>query len=280
MNENIKTIDMGAASAPLMENQYVKGLFVILSDNNKDTSGLTALINHVNGLEDFVKQAEEKISEMKSQLDAMKEIQSHPIKNTLQSTIKVLEAKISKIKQIIIELKSKIVDGCKNAVAAFKEKGIKALHRIASFFRIKSGLLSIGKSLDTSIKLDNKAIVKIEAFSKEYHKTGRALKNMGRVLIGKEPINTAKESGKLAKVASAPYKADKALLIGMRKTVNKMLAKLEQLEQSASVKRDASTETKKPSMMKRLNDNKERVKQKDLEKAVTVRAPKEHGMVV
>ena len=270
----------GAVSASLAENKYVKELLDILKANGKDSSGLTAILDHVKGMEDFVKQAEGKIADMKSQLDSMKEIQDHPIKTSLQKTIKALEVKIAEIKEQIVQLRIDIAGGCISAINAFKEKGAAALDKLASFFNIKRGLQSIDKSIDASIKLDNKTIVKIEVFSKEYHASGRHLKNMGRVLIGKAPIDTAKESGKLAKVICAPYKAERFCLFGIKKLVNKLIVKLEQLEQKTAAKREERAAAPKPSLAERLKENKERIKQKELEKPVPERAPKSKGLEV
>ena len=208
-------------SASLMDNKHVQGLFQILQENGKDASGLTALINHVSGMEDFVKQAENKIAEMKSQLDSMKEMQNHPIKNVLQKAIAALEAKVTEIKQNIAELKTNIVEGCRNAVAAFKEKGAAVLDKLASFFKVKSCLQAIKNSTVKSAENCDKAVNKIQIFSKEYHEAGKHLKNMARVMVGKKPVDAVKESGKLAKVVSAPYKAEKACLVGIRKQVDK-----------------------------------------------------------
>ena len=261
--------DAGRGHTPLAENKYVKELLGILNDNGKDASGLTALINHVGEMESFVKLAENRIAEMKSQLDAMKEIQDHPIKNALQKTIKALEAKVAEIKEQIVQLRLDIAEGCKNAIEAFMEKGAAVLDRLASFFNIKPSLQSINKNIDASTRLDDKAMAKIEAFSKEYHQTGRHLKNMGRVLIGKPPIDAVKESGKLAKAVSAPYKADKAILLKMKSVVNKMIAKLEQLEQKMVAKREekaAAPADNKPTLAEKIKSNKELIKQKDLER--------------
>jgi len=210
----------------------------------------------------------------------MKEIQSHPIKNRLRNTIKALETKISEIKSQITELKSNIIDGCKNAVAAFKGKGIAALNNLASFFKIKSGLLSMDKNIDASVKLCDQSLSKIELFSREYHTTGRHLKNMGRVLVGKEPIDAVKASGRFAKTVGAPYRADRACLLGMKKLVNRMISALERLEHSVSVKREEKSETKKLPLMARLKENKELIRQKELEKAIPARAPKAQGIEV
>jgi len=271
----------GAAYAPLADNEHVKELFGILKENGKDAAGLNALINHVGEMENFVKLAESRIADMKSQLDTMKEIQDHPIKNALQNAIKALEAKVAEIKQHISELKTNIVEGCKNAVEAFKEKGAAALDKLASFFNIKGCLQSIEKSAAAVVKECDKSCVKIESFSKEYHMAGRHLKNMGRVLTGKPLIDTVKESGKLAKAMSAPQRGCKALMLAVRGKVNSMIAKLNNLSQNVEVKRgEREPAAKKPPLMERLKEKKELIKQKELEAPKLERAPKSRGLEV
>jgi len=140
MDENTNVNTSSARDAPLEQNEYVQELYSILRDNGRETSGLSALLGHVSEMESFVKRAEDKIADMKSQLAEMKEIQSHPVKTALQSAIKNLELKVAEIKVQLTELKNNIIEGCKNAVNAFKEKGISALDKLASFFKIKTGL--------------------------------------------------------------------------------------------------------------------------------------------
>ena len=282
MSENT-TVTGGGVSVtdiPLSENEHVKELLGILKDNGKDASGLNALLGHVNEMENFVKLAENRIADMKAQLDTMKEMQDHPIKTKLQKTIKALEAAVAQMKKQLSELKTSIVEGCKNAVTAFKEKGISALDKLMSFFHIKGALQAIKNSTVKSVDLCDKSVAQIESFSKEYHATGRHLKNMARVMVGKEPIDAVKESGKLAKAVSAPYRAQKACLLGIRKAVNAMITKLEKLEQSAEAKRGEKAADKKPTLMERLNDNKEKIKHRELEKPTPERAPKARGLEV
>jgi len=263
MNENVTTTDVGAS---LMDNEHVKELFSILQENGKDSSGLAALINHVTGMEDFVVQAESKIASMKVQLDEMKELQDHPFKSALLKAITALETKVAEIKAQIVELKTNIVESCKNAVAAFKEKGAAALDKLASFFNIKSGLESVKNSTVKAADGCDRACAKIETFSKNYHTAGRALKNMARMVIGKEPIDAVKESGKLAKAVSAPYKAEKACLVGIRKQCDKMITVLNNLEKKVEVSRgEQADKPKKPTMMERLEAKKNEIKERERE---------------
>ena len=263
MNENVTT----GSGGKITENEHVKELFGILQETGKDSSGLSALIDYVSGMEDFVKQSESNLANMKSQLAEMKEIQDHPIKHALQKTITSLETKIAEIKAAIVELKSNIVEGCRSAVAAFKEKGAAAPDKLASFFGIKSCLETIKNNTLKSVDNCDKAMENIQAFSKQYHTAGRAFKNMARMAVGRKPIDTVKESGRLAKVVSAPYKAQKACMNGIGKQVDKMISALDKLEQSVG-------REKKPTIMERLSDKKEQIKRMELETPKTERAPK------
>lgn len=212
MSVNAMLEEQGTYSS-LTENKYIRELFSILNQNDKDTEGLMTLINHVSGMEDFVRQAESKLSEMKIQLDTMKEIQSHPVKSMLQKTIKSLDTKISEIKTQIAVLKDEIITGCKNAVTDVKDKGIITLDKMATFFHIKDTLSTIKNSTIRGIDSCDIAIAKVESFSKDYRIAGRAIKNMVRLFLGKNPSETIKEPGNLTNLATLPYKAEKIVFL-------------------------------------------------------------------
>jgi hypothetical protein len=226
-----------SANAPLMENQYVRELFAIMRDNGKDSKGLSLLIGHVGEMESFVTRAEQQISAMKSQLAEMKEVQNHPIKTALTNAIKALETKVAEVKERIGELKSAIIDGCKSAVDAFKEKGAAALHNIAKFFHIKGALKVFEKGVDGNIATCDRAVANINKFAENYHEVGRGFKNMGLIIAGREPIDQKKENGRLAKAMSAPYKAEKAAMSGIKKAVGAMEKGLALLDASVEAQR-------------------------------------------
>jgi Asp-tRNA(Asn)/Glu-tRNA(Gln) amidotransferase A subunit family amidase len=266
MNETTAAASDAANSAPLNENEYVQQLFSILQASGRDTTGLAALLGHVSEMENFVKRAEDKIADMKSQLAEMKEVQNHPVKTALQNAIKTLEHKVAEVKERLSELKHSIAEGCMAAVQSFKEKGVSALDNLASFFHIKSGLRDWNKSIDSIIKTDDKAVARIESFAAEYHSAGRGLKNMGRILAGKEPIDAKKEAGKLSKALAAPYKAQKSALLGLKKAIGKAIDKLDALETAAADNRaNRVREPEEPSLLQELAETKELVEQRKLE---------------
>jgi hypothetical protein len=226
-----------SANAPLMENQYVQELFSIMHDNGKDTKGLYALIGHVGEMESFVARAEQKIAEMKTQLAEMKEVQNHPIKAALTNAIKALETKVAEVKERIGELKSAIIDGCRSAVDAFKENGAAALNNIAKFFHIKGALKAVEKGADSDIATCDRAVANINKFAENYHEAGRGIKNMGLIIVGREPVDQKKENGRFAKAMTAPYRAEKAAMNGIKKAIGAIEKGLAQLDASVEATR-------------------------------------------
>jgi len=220
---------MASNTNTLADNPYVQELFSILKENSKDTAGLTAMLGYVKQMEDFVKSAEGQIVDMKTQIGEMKEIQKHPIKAALANTAESLQAKVKGIKAQLNKIRNSIVEACKNTLTTVKNTGVTALDKIAGFLGIKKACEQIQKSCNQAMTQCDKSVAKIEQFSSEYHQTGLHLKNMLRLAIGKEAIETPKENGALAKSMCAPYKAQKKCLNSICKTATKAVDKLDAL---------------------------------------------------
>lgn len=249
------------SETPLTENEQLKKLFAVMRDNKVNSDNLNAMVNYVASMERHLESAVNELVSMRRELADMREIQNHPIKTALQNAVKALESKINDARERLGEIKSGIIEGVKNALKAFNEKGPAALNNVMSFFHIKDGLKSMGELLDAGIKTDNRAIASIDSFSKHYHEAGKAFKNMGHVLIGKEQVVSAKPAGNLAKTLQAPYRAERAALTGAKRAVTAAITKLERLETTqAKVKADRATG--KPSLLNRLEKNKIRAADK------------------
>lgn len=112
---------------------------------------------------------------MRQELKTAQE-EKHPVKNALQKTVIVMQGQVLDLRDKLAGLKQNVIDGCRNAVATFKETGISALDNVARFFKVRPILENIRDTLTKNIAYDDKAIAKIEAISTEYHQAGRHLK--------------------------------------------------------------------------------------------------------
>jgi len=249
------------AAAPLLENEHVKELLSIMEANNVPTvKDLLDIIGQVGAMERQLDNAVNELAAMRRDL-AEAQAQNHPVKTALQKAVIVMQAQVLDLRDKLAELKQNVIDGCKNAVAAFKEKGISALRNIADFFHLQPGLEALHENLNKSIKLDERAISKIEAVSAEYHEAGRHLKNMGRAFIGKEAVTEAKAPGRLAGAIAAPYRAERACLVAARRHVTAAIGAVARLENREH----------KPPVMETINKLNEQIAQAKKAAPVLVR---------
>lgn len=209
-----------------------------------------------------MEELEQQLSETMEQLSVMRqdlqEMQKSPLKSALQRTVHALEEKADALREQIAALKENIIEGCKQALSEFKERGVSALDNLARFFHLRQGLESMRETTERAIDIDSRAIARIEAVSAQYHEAGKHLKNAGRALVGKETVQEAKPMGKVAKAVAAPYRADRACLLAMKGTIEKAVSCLERLEQAAE---------KKPSILQAMREQGERVQTEPEKKA-------------
>ena len=220
-------------SNPIADNEHVQELYNILKDNNSPGLGdFLSIVKQIGAMEKHLESTVTELSAMRTQLAEM-EKSNHPFRNAYQKTVATMQAQVLEIRDKLAELKEQFIEGCKNAVQSFKEKGIAALDKVAQFIGIKPALESLRDSCDKGIQYDNKNIARIENISTEYHEAGRHIKNIGRAIIGKEPIQEAKPMGKLAKAMIAPIKADRQCLAAIKGCAEKAIGTLARLEERA-----------------------------------------------
>jgi len=230
------------ASNTLADNPVIQELFATLKENNQDPAGFTALLGYVKQMEDFVTTAEAQIADMQANLNEIREIQKHPVKNAVENTTVALEHKVTGIRASLNRIRSDIIEACSNMLTAIKSKGITALDTAATFLGIKKSCEKIQQACTAATMDCNKSITKIDKFSQEYHQTGLHLKNMLRVAVGKEALETPKENGQIAKAMCAPYKAQRKCMDSISQTATKAIDKLDALWITADdIRKDKQT---------------------------------------
>lgn len=200
----------------LLENEHVKELLAILEANNSpDRKDFFAALNQVGAMERQLDAAVKELAAMRRELNEAREL-AHPVKTALQNAVKTLEKNVAVLRGRLDAVKRNVIEGCKNAVDAFKEKGISALHNVARFFKIRPLLEAVRNDLTENIRFDEEAISKIEAVSTEYHEAGRHVKNMARALAGMESIRDVKSAGWLVRALEAPFKTERSCFVSMK----------------------------------------------------------------
>ncbi len=221
-------------SPPIMEHPQVKELISVMEQHH--TESMKDLLDVIGYVDEVEKQLDGAVKELAAMRDQLADMKQGPMKKTMQNAVITMQDQVLTLRDRLEALKNSVIEGCKNLLTAFKDKGVQALSNAARFFKLRPALESMRDGLSESIKADDRAIAKIEAVSVEYHEAGLHIKNAGRALVGKEAVTEAKASGKLAKVASAPFRAERASLLSARKSVENALGRLAHLENSAQRK--------------------------------------------
>lgn len=211
----------------LLDNEQVKSLLAILIENKISTDELRAVIGHVGEMERQLSVAVTELTDMRREIAKLR----HPLKTSALNIIRTLETKYGEVKARLDKVKTSIVEGAKKAISAFKEKGASELLRLASFLHIRDGLEMVRDIMQHDIWADEKTISDIASASREYHKIGRDVKNLMRVIQGKETSQEVKPEGRVAALAQAVFKMDKAQMSFNIRCIDKMLGALSRLEQ-------------------------------------------------
>lgn len=226
-----KTRLIANAEPPIMENEQVKALLALLKEHNKvGYEDFAKLIESVTTMEDRLSVAVGELAAMREDLQRM---QDHSLKAAIQKTCKTLEGNIASMQKKLAELKGRIIDGCKNMLADFKDRGVAALNGAAHFLHLKPALEAIRQGADNHRQTSRRAMETIDSFVSEYHEAGKHLKNMRLALMGKEPLQETKTGGQVARYVKAPYRASCACMGAIKKSAEQAMTTLENLEQRA-----------------------------------------------
>jgi len=220
----------------LTDNEQVKELLAILQKHNApQKKALTSVLTQVKNMEQQYEKMTAELTAMRGEL-AQAMARKHPAVQFMQDAVAAAISRAATLRDNISRLKQAVIGGCKRAVSAFQEQGISALDHVARFFRVKPILESMRDRLAKDIQQDNRMIAKIETISTEYHQAGRHLGNIGRAIIGKEPITEGKPMGKVAAAFMLPLRADRACCSAMKKHIESAISGIARLEERAERK--------------------------------------------
>ena len=197
-----------AQDVPVEENEQVKALVVLLM--GKDPAGgreLEELAGQVASMERRLDAALEELGAIRQKIQ---EVQDRSLKAVLQKNCKMLEGNVDVLRQRILELKGQVVEGCRNILKDFADRGAVALNGVSRFLHLKPALEAVQTAAEKVVQSSDRAVSRIDAFSTEFHEAGRHLKNMGRSIQGKPVQAEAKENGRVADVFKGAFRIERA----------------------------------------------------------------------
>lgn len=235
-------------SQALQDYESVRELLALLKEHQ--SPGREELMVALGQVAEMENRLAEAVAELKAIREDLTQMPRQPLKTALQESVIGLQDRLPALRDSLTQLKAGIIEGCKKALVDFRARGVMALDNVSRFFHFKSVLEAVRSSINACIRIDERAIAKIETMSAEYHEAGRHLKNMGRAAMGKEGIREARPTGWLAKTIQAPYRAELACFMGAKSNLDKAIASFDRLERSAQ---------KPPSILKAMQKHKETI---------------------
>lgn len=217
----------------ITKNTHVAELLAVLNRDSPEWYGLNILLGQIAGIQKQLDTAVHELAEVRRSLAGAQQ-RNHPAKMALQKAEEAMRQYVSGLREKLQRLKEAVAAGCKNAFAAFREKGNAALAHLSRFFKVQPILETIRSDAEKAAKTAEQAISAVEAAGARYHEAGRNLRNAGRALSGKSGITETKPNGKAVRGMAAPFRAARSCFKGIGKHTEAALKRLKQLEEKAA----------------------------------------------
>ena len=131
-------------SPPIVENPHVRELLSVMEKYHTDAmKDLLDVIGYVGEVEKQLDNAVQELAAMRKELADMRG-QPAPVQKTMRDATILMQDRVITLRENLAALKAAIVEGCKNLLSAFKEKGTQALHNTARFFKLRPALEPCG----------------------------------------------------------------------------------------------------------------------------------------
>lgn len=263
-----------------MEMPGVEELLKILVDLNMSQSqqSVSLLMNYMNDVDENFFNVLQELDAVKEQLANIQNTpQAREIRHTLSQLAGKMGEKITSLQEQVRGWRAALNEKAAQLVQNFKEHGIVALDHVCSFLGVKDTMAQMRESLLAHAEQMQGSMDTIDKVSRELREASTHAKNVGRAMAGKEALEVpeAKESGFFHQM-KRPYRSMENFCTKQAEKLEKGIADMEKLERSAGQstekrmeqKAERKQDGKKPSIMEKLQDLKE--KQGSKAKAATV----------
>lgn len=229
-----------AGQRAFSEQPELMELFHVLEENKmtKELREVETLVKYLESMEEQFGQVLEDLQEVRTQLNQLED------RGIGATTMRIVERAEDKVKEIGIQftkVRNNLIQSARYAVAVFREKGTEALKSAVSAMKIPTVLSALKESLHSGMESMDRCAGKMDDISDEFHAVGGHMKNIGRILIGKErkePVRQNPDKGVLMKMQTVLLACGRYFSEMERKTEN-TLRRVEQfnsMEKKPSVK--------------------------------------------
>ena len=205
----------------LREHPQIAELIDTLDKNemHKEKAEVESLVTYIGDMEKTLTEMLKEMQDMRLEINL---IHNNSLRVKCQNLVQKTEGKIKQGLALVVKVKDNFIQSAKNALTAFKEKGKEAFRNAVKAMKVPETLEMFGK-LSKEVEQD---VVQINSMQSELNSAKGHLKNIGRLLIGRE----AKETEQT--------KSDKVVLSHFGKMLDKIGKGFGSLSQKAMDKAD------------------------------------------
>lgn len=240
----------------LRDNKDIQTLLHIFTDNQmgEKARNLQGIVSDMDNME---KQFSTILNELQAVKESLESLQSHqklPFREKMLGIVNKMEGQVKAARDQLHKTKTKLIEGAKRSIEAFKAKGREGLKNTLDFLGIKGDLVALHGAVSGLAQSAAKNEERVTQIGQELRSAGGHLKNTGRLLLGKEAKETkSNEVGLLTKTVAKPFQLSRNTFGLMEKQLAGTVKRIEGLEDK--VKQD---QQKKP-LKQRLQENKNKI---------------------
>lgn len=229
----------------LLEYENMKKFLELLEENGmkEQKQEVELLAGYVDKMEFQFNNVLDELKNVRQELSA---IQDKTIRATATRVVDKVVHKVEDAKAHLVKLKNHIKQTVDKAVTNFKEHGKSALVSAMRTLNVKGLLQTIKDGLDQTVKVSDHGIDKLTKLGDEIHAVNSHMKNVGRVVIGKDTQDTnprQADKGLLAKVQESLF-FTMDVYSKMSLQTGQMLNKIKTIEEKHNEKKSVRSDLK------------------------------------
>lgn len=217
--------------------EYMKML--LNSDMHKEYHDMKDLLDYISQMDSHIESMSNEIRELK---DTIEKLKNSETRSQLSKICEKVETSVVSCQKKLDHIKTGLVDSMKKSLEYFKQKGKSAVIKVVDIVHVKEGLSSLHQSLSFSKGAVLSLSWKIDDITKELSSAKTAIKNAGRILLGKPSVD----------------KKDKSQLNFMQKSIRKIINTIDKMDHKTEkciTKISAFTKTSVKNDIKLLKEN-------------------------
>lgn len=222
--------------------EYMKLLFD--HGQKKEYHDIKELLDYISQMDSHIESMTNEIRELKDMIERLKNPET---KSQLSKICEKVETSVVSCQKKLDHIKTSLVDSIKKSLEDFKQKGKGAAIKAVDVAHVKEGLSSFHRSLSFSKGAVLSLSWKIDDMTKELSSAKTAIKNVGRILLGKLAID----------------KEDKNQLNFMQKSMRKIISTIDKMDRKTEKYISKISTLTKTSVKNDIKLLKENAKSKD-----------------